>query len=520
MDWIVKIEGPGRVEGVGCIVGNLLITAGHVFEKEKEQYFWLSGKRYELNESNKVVISYPTHIYNVNRHKDFAIFRIEGITSPISLATSDPIAGETLSCDTLRYVTPNANDIFAQSDNIICTPVEAECKVIQKDGNHLVIDSNPYLQEGDSGAPLIKDNHFYGFLVGGVPDTPSCIFHPVSIISDYLHRIERPSDPFDAALFDQKLKRIPKFCEDDWEEDSIGAFPVNFGGVYSIDNVREDDPSFEEWLQYDLPHIEGGKYGCVNRNGEIVIPCIYDNIVWFQNDFSTLVEKDGKQMIIAKTGEIISDEIDVAFRFSDRYVVRNKNGNGSIFSKDLKQISAEYDSIRLAAIDIRYDLWNVRTDIKHPYRFIVSNNNKFGILSTEGEELVKCSLLNIKNGSQPLFGIENESTIDILDFDGRLLWSTEGEHCSIYGQFTDGQEPLILVQKGEEMCFYSKNGKALTPNFVIINRYIHYSLVKITSQGEIDTKTYNYLIGFPYIIIQYYIFNFRGSDKTKTSHSN
>ena len=48
-----------------------------------------------------------------------------------------------------------------------------------------------------------------------------------------------------------------------------------------------------------------GKWGCIDREEKLVIPAIYERPIYFQNDNTAHVKKDGKGFFIDLDGNVI-----------------------------------------------------------------------------------------------------------------------------------------------------------------------------------------------------------------------
>lgn len=77
--------------------------------------------------------------------------------------------------------------------------------------------------------------------------------------------------------------------------DMVGLRSVNIGG--------------ERVDYWGYSAIEGGKWGCINKQGEMQIPTIYDKSIYFYNDKVANAFLDGKGVLIDKYGEQVYNDL-------------------------------------------------------------------------------------------------------------------------------------------------------------------------------------------------------------------
>ena len=102
---------------------------------------------------------------------------------------------------------------------------------------------------------------------------------------------------------------------------------------------------FEEVCEFSegLARVkQNEKWGFINTQGEVVIPCIYDN-AWRFFEGLAAVEQNDKWGFINTKGEVVIPCIyDFAWAFSEGLAEVKQNGKGSIINKEGKVIVAEY----------------------------------------------------------------------------------------------------------------------------------------------------------------------------------
>ena len=76
--------------GVGVLVGNMLITAGHVVDSATNVIASFEDKAYALNHANQLFLQSIGDDDKDPTHNDIAIYRIEGRNSPLKLSDTLP----------------------------------------------------------------------------------------------------------------------------------------------------------------------------------------------------------------------------------------------------------------------------------------------------------------------------------------------------------------------------------------------------------------------------------------------
>lgn len=137
---------------------------------------------------------------------------------------------------------------------------------------------------------------------------------------------------------------------------------------------------------------EGGVFGVYNSNGEQVIPLTYEDIetIGYGNDMMLKVKKNGKWGLLSLTGNKLTENLYQEIDCSDgTCIVTLENEQNS--TKKIGVIDALTGKIN---VPIRYDYlereYNANT-------FIISLNNKFGLVDSEGNTLLKPKYAYLKS---------------------------------------------------------------------------------------------------------------------------
>ena len=161
-DYVVSIETKNCVNkktefGNGIIVGDLLITAGHVVKNGigTSFNFNIDGQNIKLDSLEKL---YECYIKDINEY-DLAIYRVPDISSPYVLSSKEPVNGQILRSESI--------------DTAACktTVCNAEVKIDgESQGLYFRVDTDETIKEGSSGSPLFDGNEIYGIIVRGNRD--------------------------------------------------------------------------------------------------------------------------------------------------------------------------------------------------------------------------------------------------------------------------------------------------------------------------------------------------------------
>ena len=175
--------------------------------------------------------------------------------------------------------------------------------------------------------------------------------------------------------------------------DTVGLLGVNIGG---------------QWDDIMGWYIEGGKFGCVNKLGEIQIPIIYDNEIIFKNKNVTVAQLGEKKFLINKFGEIAFDnDYDEVEDFVTDYCVVGKDQSyGIIDSTGKIIIPIQYNAIKLlkhnqnhaiiwANLNEKWGVLDTNNNIISPFYYdeicinsttiSIRKNNLWGVSKHDGE---------------------------------------------------------------------------------------------------------------------------------------
>ncbi len=211
-------------------------------------------------------------------------------------------------------------------------------------------------------------------------------------------------------------------------EDSTGEYKTKvinqkneeiFKGYDKVEAIDNYDSKQNIWFEDNLLKVEkNNKYGLIDFSGKTILECEYDSIYSLKSvKENIVVEKEGKLGLVNSKGQTI--------------------------------INTEYSKIET---------------LKEGYKdeYLVSNaDGKYGIISTSGTKVLELIYEEIKHiGSNEVYSVKLEGTMQLINNKGELLQTSEGEE--------------YIYAKGENVII-SKDGKMglekLTGEAVIANDY-------------------------------------------------
>lgn len=197
--------------------------------------------------------------------------------------------------------------------------------------------------------------------------------------------------------------------------DECGLLNVNVGGEIENKEIGDDGcgwPIFEETYN-------GGRWGCVNKLGNVQIPIIYDSLIFFHSPHIAVAQLNDKALFIDKWNKIVFENIwdkvvdDEPFLFGK--CIMEKKGNLGIIDENGNEI------LPLAYSKI------IRVGRKK--QFAVQTNGKWGLVDDAGNFLFPTIFDSIDNfywsnsGDDTCFYIVSiGNKIGLIDCLGRVVF--------------------------------------------------------------------------------------------------
>ncbi|MEG0308779.1 MAG: WG repeat-containing protein [Clostridium sp.] len=224
------------------------------------------------------------------------------------------------------------------------------------------------------------------------------------------------------------------------------------------------------------------KSGCINTKGEIVIPLIYDSVGSFYNGLAR-ISVDNKSGLINTKCEILcepkfsqidwygdSDIIPAAYiddNGNSKYVCINKYGE-ILFETNYTEIypfgynSTDITEVRKddklgyinkKGIEILSPIYN--SAVQAGELFIVSINNKYGLIGKYQKELLKCEYTSITHFSENIFSISKDNKYGLYNA------TTNTSTDLLYDEMRFPHDEVIPVRIGDKWHYIDLDGNKL-----------------------------------------------------------
>lgn len=187
-DYIIPIGSP--CEGCAVLVGNYLITAGHVLEKSENTTISFKKKKYKLNKDNCVYFSSMNDLSWNILGNDIAVYKLDSINSPIELYKENLLLNDILHSISYKVFVSkidNDNNVFGWLNTTDHTEIiECNGKVVDIKGNFIACEMSYPLRKGSSGSPIFYKGKLACILSAGDESREICIFQNAQSIMQLL----------------------------------------------------------------------------------------------------------------------------------------------------------------------------------------------------------------------------------------------------------------------------------------------------------------------------------------------
>lgn len=246
---------------------------------------------------------------------------------------------------------------------------------------------------------------------------------------DYLGIINRNGDfVFDTVFQDISILAEGYICA---QKDSLYAFYDRKGAQMTAEKF-DFVLNFKEGL---CPVSIAGKRGLLDKNLSQVIPCKYEGIYNFSDSLFIVVNSDNNKQLLDRNGTIVNDSLyQEMYQEVNGYAICIKDGQIGYLDEQGKQI-IENEFQAFIDYDVLGNFANGRA--------VAFSNQKFGIITTDGEFVVKPKYDNIRNLGHS-FGVSKNGK-----------WALMDSSYSIVSEYD--YESIELVNN--ELILFEKNGK-------------------------------------------------------------
>ena len=186
-----------------------------------------------------------------------------------------------------------------------------------------------------------------------------------------------------------------------------------------IEHSADDSTELYDTSLPDLIPIvdKKGKFGYIDKNGNEVVPCKYDDAEYFSEGLAK-VKMNGRWGFIDKNGkEVIPCKYDSAYSFSEGLAYVQMNGKWGFLKK----------------------------------------NRKWGFIDKNGNEVIPCKYDDACDFSEGLAKVEMNDKWGFVNKNGKEVVPCE------YDDAWDFSEGLALVQMNDNFGFIDKNGNEVIP---------------------------------------------------------
>ena len=223
---------------------------------------------------------------------------------------------------------------------------------------------------------------------------------------------------------------------------------TDYSQIEAISNYDENNNITYE--QNALKVQKDGKYGIIDINGNELLPCEYDDLYSLKNtDNSIIIEKDEKKGLVDSTGKkvidtIYKDILPLGDDYKLGYIVVDENNNyGVVDCNNQEVLEPQYEDIKSMTDDGKYivkenENWelvnkdgtvNEITALENADdvagiklgNIIIENNNKFGVINQDGDEIVSTDYDDIKFAFTDTFIIEEDGKYGLANSENKIV---------------------------------------------------------------------------------------------------
>lgn len=180
----------GYSDGNGVVVGDLLITAGHIVNNGSIMHISINGDAYSLDK-NDAIICLEEKLNKDGLFNDCAVYKLGYCYNNLTLKDFVPSIGDVLQSVSYKHIVEKQTTgsvgilgMLYQESYELCT---SRATVIDIIGNFIICEMEEYLEEGRSGSPIFCGGNVVGILHGGI-DGKICVFQSIASIQQRMLR--------------------------------------------------------------------------------------------------------------------------------------------------------------------------------------------------------------------------------------------------------------------------------------------------------------------------------------------
>lgn len=186
--------------------------------------------------------------------------------------------------------------------------------------------------------------------------------------------------------------------------DRLGRFSEEGSQYGFIDYTGKVIVPDEECLAYV---VINGKYGCIDASGNIVVPCQYGDMLSFHNGLSAVSNSNDKYAFINVAGEVVIPyEYDYASYYSEGFVAVKKGEKYGFIDTNNNPIT-----------EFIYDNYGAFNEGLAS----VALNKKWGFINTTGELVIPCEYDAVDFYTEGMAGVELNDKWGFINTTGELV---------------------------------------------------------------------------------------------------
>lgn len=220
---------------------------------------------------------------------------------------------------------------------------------------------------------------------------------------------------------------------------------------FKFDRIESNDFVNKDFAQTKI----GSQYGIINRKGEEIVPCIYDEVKSIYSLF--FVRKGNKWGIINQTGiqlkNCIYDDFEGEYWFNKRkWTAIKENGKWGLMNGEGEiMVKPQYQSIEKNYNDLVIN---------------VSQDARWGVVDSIGKKIIPCQYDKVKSINKNFIAVQTNGLWGIVDFTNREIVSCQYGNIEVSGVnlndnnlSENNKSDFIKIRKNGRWGLLSKDGK-------------------------------------------------------------